>query len=113
MSARSTPKKKVMKKKVLAKRSIKKSVIKQIIKPKVLGKVEHYYDRIGVAIVKLIAPLSVGETVLFRHGEHSVEEHVESIQLNHIQVPTGKKGEIIGVKVHQKICDGSLVVPKK
>ncbi len=37
--------------------------------PKAIGKVVHYYDRIGVAIINLKSPLKVGDTVKMKRGE--------------------------------------------
>lgn len=116
MPTRSAPKKKKVatKKRTVSKKKVmKKATTKKIIKPKVLGKVEHYYDRIGVAIVELIAPVAVGDTVTFRFGEDGFDQRVQSIQINHVQVPKAKKGDVIGVKVDRKIHDGALVVPAK
>lgn len=74
-----------------------------------VGKVIHYYDKIGVAVIKLEKSLKVGDKVNFVHGENSFEQTIESMQLEHAQVQSGKKGQEIAVKVDQEVKSGTLV----
>ncbi len=78
---------------------------------KLIGKVVHYYDRIGVAIVDLKSPLVVGEMVVFKKGEMEMTQQVGSMQINHTPVSKGKKGDVIGVKVDKETPVGTMVVP--
>ena len=78
-----------------------------------LGKVIHYYDKIGVAVIKLDKPLKVGDKVKFVHGEDSFEQAVESMQLEHAQVKSGKKGQEIAVKVDKETKSGTQVYLSK
>ena len=77
----------------------------------VIGKVIHYYDKIGVAVIELKKGLKVGDKVKFVHGENSFEQVIESMQLDHVQVDVGKKGQEIAVKVDKKVGSGTLVQP--
>jgi len=70
------------------------------------GKVIHYYDKIGVAVIKLEKGLKVGDKVKFEKKDVSFEQVIESMQLEHKQVASGKKGEEIAVKVDQVAKDG-------
>lgn len=79
-------------------------------KVKKIGKVVHYYDRIGVAIVELAAPLKVGSTVRLKHGEEEALQEVMSMQVDHEDVKTAKKGQVVGVKVDAPVKEGALVV---
>lgn len=77
---------------------------------KKIGKVTHYYDKIGVAIVELGAALSVGDTIKFtRGGEELFEQKVESIQIEHEQKESAKKGEVIGLKAEKEVKEGAEV----
>lgn len=78
---------------------------------KITGRVSHYYDRIGVAIIELAAPLMVGDVVTFRRGENEHTQQIASIQIDHVSVEKAKKGDVVGVKVTREIHDGSLVMP--
>jgi len=80
-----------------------------MIKKDLIGKVIHYYDKIGVAVIKLKKGLKVGDKVKFEKGDMSFEQAIESMQLEHKQVNSGKKGEEIAVKVDQVTKDGTAV----
>ncbi len=76
---------------------------------KKMGKVTHYYDHIGVAVVELKVKLSVGDKIKF--SGHGVEfsQEVSSIQIEHANVQSAKKGQIVGLKVDKKVKDGAEV----
>ena len=76
---------------------------------KKIGKVTHYYGNIGVAIVELSDKLSVGDKVKFSHGDKEIEQTVESMQIEHKEIDSAKKGDVVGVKVDEKIGDGMEV----
>jgi putative protease len=95
--------------KMKAHKAVKK-VAKKAKKPLQIGKVTHYYDRIGVGIIELKAPLSVGDHVTFRRGNHEFSQKVSSIQIDHAQVPKAKRGDVIGVKVKKEVKDGAVVL---
>ena len=78
-------------------------------KEKEIGKVVHWYGKINVAVVKLAAPLKVGDAVKVRHGEHEFEETVHSMQLDHAPVEAGKKGQEIAIQLSQEAKDGSVI----
>ena len=73
------------------------------------GKVIHYYDKIGVAVVRLEKTLKIGDKVKFIHGENDFEQTIESMQLEHAQVSQGKKGEEVAIKVDKETKSGTLV----
>ena len=73
------------------------------------GKVVHFYDKISVAVIKLEKALRVGDKVKFEYGEHSFEQIIESMQLEHEQVLQGKKGQEVAVKVGKETKSGTLV----
>lgn len=75
-----------------------------------VGKVTHYYDKIGVAIVELTGVLSVGDKVKFvRGGEDLFEQEVDSIQIEHEKVDSAKKGDVVGLKAKELIKEGAEV----
>lgn len=71
-----------------------------------VGKVTHYYNKAGVAILELEGSLNVGDRLRF--GGHGVdfEQEVTSMQVNHEQVQSAKKGDTIGLKVDQEVKEG-------
>ena len=79
------------------------------VKDGLVGKVAHYYDKIGVAVIKLSKPLKVGDNVKFVHGENEFKQSIESMQLEHVQVESGKKGQEVAVKVDKETKSGTQV----
>lgn len=69
-----------------------------------VGKVTHYYDKIGVAVIELNAPLSVGDKIKFaRGGEDLFEQEISSIQIEHEKKNSAKKGDVIGLKTDGEV----------
>ena len=69
---------------------------------KQIGKVIHYYDKIGVAIVELTAGLKAGESIRIEKDGEGFEEEVGSMQVEHKDVSKAKKGEQVGIKVKER-----------
>ncbi|MEK7559558.1 MAG: U32 family peptidase C-terminal domain-containing protein [Patescibacteria group bacterium] len=78
-------------------------------KEDLIGKVIHYYDKIGVAVIELKKKLKVGDKVKFVRKDTSFEQSVESMQLEHVQISEGKKGQEVAVKLDKKVNSGTLV----
>lgn len=77
---------------------------------KQIGKVTHFYDKLGVAIVDLDSgSLKVGDSVKFKHGDEEFTQTVESLQIEHASVDSVKKGDSFGLKVSQPAKPGTLV----
>ena len=75
-----------------------------------VGKVTHFYDKIGVAIVELDSLLGVGDKIKFvRGGEEMFDQIVESIQVEHRKVDSAGKGSVVGLKTNEKVRQGSEV----
>ena len=63
----------------------------------------HYYDKIEVAVIKLTAPLKVGDSVKFSGHDQEFNQTVSSMQLNHVDIKKAKKGADIAIKVDKKV----------
>ncbi len=75
-----------------------------------VGKVVHWYDKLGVAIIELSAPLSVGDTIKFKRGEEESQQTVGSLQVEHQEVQSAKPGDSVGIKTDQKVKEGAVVL---
>lgn len=74
-----------------------------------VGKITHYYDKIGVAVVELTGSLAVGDTIrISGHGTEFTQK-VESMQIEHEGIQEAKKGQNIGLKIEQEVKDGDEV----
>jgi len=77
---------------------------------KELGKVIHFYDKAGVAVLSLTAgPLAVGDTVKFVKGAGVHTEKIESMQVEHESVQAVKQGDEVAVKVSAPVKPGATV----
>lgn len=76
---------------------------------KKVGKVTHYYDNIGVAIVELSATLEVGDKIKFEGHGADFEQEVASLQVDHKPVEKGSAGEVVGLKTEQAVRVGTEV----
>lgn len=74
-----------------------------------VGTVTHYYDKLGVAIVKPTKAIKVGDRVRFGSEEEGFIQTVESMELNHEKVSQAKRGDEVGIKVDQKAKEGTVV----
>ena len=67
-----------------------------------IGVVSHYFDRIGVAAIKLTeGDLKTGATVHIRGHSTDFYQVVGSMQIEHLSVSEAYAGDEIGIKVDQ------------
>ena len=79
---------------------------------KKVGVVEHYYDKIEVAVIKLDAGgLAVGDKIKVadKEGNELFEQEVASMQVDGKNIKKAKKGDEFGMKVDQKVKEGCEV----
>ena len=76
---------------------------------KLIGRVTHYFDNLQVAVVELDSALKKGDTIRIVGGDTDFEQPVESMQVDHKEVDSAKKGSEVGMKVSQKVRDGYRV----
>ncbi len=76
---------------------------------KEIGKVTHYFPKVGVAIVKLTDALALGETIHFKGETVDFEQKVESMQVEHKPIERAEAGEEVGIKVSGKVKEGNKV----
>jgi hypothetical protein len=113
---KSTPKKaakvakKVVKKAVVKKPLVKKASPKVVLPKKTMvGVVTHFYDHISVAVIEVMNEIKVGDTLEFVGHEQIFKQKVVSMQIDHNQIQTAKKKQIIGMKVARPVKDKDLV----
>ena len=76
---------------------------------KPIGEITHYYDKIGVAIVKFKKAVKVGVMLNFKGANTDFTQEVESMQYDHEDIKSAKKGQEVGIKVDQKVREGDKV----
>jgi len=99
--AKAKPKKKVAKKKAPAPKGVPSAEGK---KPeKQIGKVTHFFDKVGVAVIELSAGLKVGDKVHIKGETTDFVEKVKSMQVEHEAIEKAKKVDGIGLKVKDRV----------
>lgn len=73
------------------------------------GVVTHWYDKIGVAVVKLKDTLKMGDKIKVKHGEVEFDDTILSMQVDHKDVPFGKKSDEVAMKLSGKAKEGSKI----
>ena len=70
---------------------------------KPIGKITHYYDHIGVAIIKFNKAVKKGEMIAIRGSHTDFTQKIDSIQYDHKDISAAKKGQEVGIKVKEKV----------
>lgn len=78
-------------------------------KEKIIGKAEHFYDKINVVTTTLKNPLKVGDIIHVKGHTTDFIQPIVSIQIEHESVQKAKKGNGIGIKVRQDIRDHDMI----
>ena len=76
---------------------------------KLIGKIAHYYSKIGVAVIDLEDELSVGDEISIEGATTNVRQKVESMQVEHKNIETAKSGDSIGLKVIDRVREQDAV----
>ena len=79
-------------------------------KEKLIGKITHYFSKIGVAVIKLSGPLSVDDKIRIAGGEDTdFTQTVKSMEVDHEKKKKAKKGDEVGLKIKDKAREGYKV----
>lgn len=74
---------------------------------KPIGEVVHWYDKLGVAVVKLAGALKIGDKIKIKRGEEEFEDSVASLQFDHQPIESGKEGQEVAVKLSKPAKEGA------
>jgi putative protease len=77
-----------------------------------VGRITHFFSKIGVAVVELTAPLVVGDSILVKGPSTDFEQVVESMQIEHTNIPRAEAGQSIGLKLAQRAREKDAVYKK-
>jgi translation elongation factor EF-Tu-like GTPase len=76
---------------------------------KLIGKVNHWFGRIGVAGIALTDALVVGDRIHVLGHTTDFEQEVTSMQIMHQDVNEAGNGDEVGIKVQFRARSGDLV----
>lgn len=120
------PKKKASKKAVkkkASKRSVKKQKVavnrhrahhaklkEPHLHEKPIGRITHYFGKVKAGIILIEkGPLKVGQKIHIKGHTTDLKQSIKSMQINHIPVEEGRKGEEVGIQTKRPVRTDDLV----
>jgi len=84
-------------------------------KEKPIGIITHYFGGIGVGIFKFKKAVKVGESISVRGATTDFEMKIGSMQYDHKEITSAKKGQEIGIKLpaKKKVREGDEIFAVK
>jgi translation elongation factor EF-1alpha len=76
---------------------------------KQIGAVDHFFDKISVAMIRLTDPLKVGDSVRIKSKASELTQAVSSMHIDRVPAQEAKAGDLISVKVDQRVSKGDPV----
>jgi putative protease len=83
-----------------------------IIKAKmgnVVGKITHYFPHVQAAVIKLTAPLSIGDKIKIKGHTTDFTQVISSMQIDRVDITTAKPGNEIGLLVNSRVRQHDVV----
>lgn len=75
-----------------------------------VGRVARYFGKVGVAAIEIHAgDLQVGDTIRIRGKTTDVSQRVESMEMEHQPIHTAAPGQLVGIKVRERVREHDLV----
>lgn len=83
--------------------------VKKAKKEKLIGKIEHIFEKIQVVTTTLKGPLKVGDIIRIKGHTTDLVQDVVSMQIEHESVQKAKKGDGIGIKIKGTVRDNDKI----
>ena len=77
-----------------------------------VGRITHFFSKIGVAVIELKGSLSVGDRILVKGPNTDFEQTVDSMQIEHENIQKADAGQSIGLKLVQRARETDVVYKK-
>jgi hypothetical protein len=77
-----------------------------------VGQITHFFSKISVAVIELTEPLAVGDRILVKGPSTDFEQVVESIQIEHKNIPRAEAKQSIGLKLAEHARERDMVYKK-
>jgi len=75
----------------------------------VIGKVTDFFARPVVAGIELTTVLKVGDKIRIKGHTTDLEFVVDSMQIDNINVDKAKPGDLVGIKVSDRVRRGDII----
>ena len=76
---------------------------------RLIGKVKDYFRKVEVVTLELEGLIKVGDTIHIKGHTTDLTQAVESIQIEHVDVQEGGPGDLVGIKVAERVRPGDSV----
>ncbi|MDD5629816.1 MAG: translation elongation factor-like protein [Elusimicrobia bacterium] len=74
-----------------------------------IGTVEHFFGNISVGMIRLTAPLKVGDKIRIKGKAAELVHDVSSMQIDRVPAQEAKAGDLASIKFGQKVRPGDTV----
>ncbi len=74
-----------------------------------IGKVTDFFAKPVVAGIELSSPLRIGDKIHIKGSSTDMELAIESMQIDRVNVTEGKPGDLVGIKVPDRVRRGDKV----
>ncbi len=74
-----------------------------------VGKVTHYYNRIGVAVLQLVGELKVGDMIRILGHITEIDQPVGSMEIEHHKIQSAGPGMEVALMVAEPVRKGDIV----
>ena len=74
-----------------------------------IGKVTHYFNRIGVAVLELEDGLQVGDTIHITGHRTDFTQQVNSMEIDHQKMQAVGAGADVALKVDEQVREGDSI----
>jgi putative protease len=68
-----------------------------------VAEVQDYYHEVGVAALKVISDIRIGDVLHFRGSTTDLLQEISSMQIDHAQIKRARPGDRVGIKVMEKV----------
>ena len=74
-----------------------------------IGEVTHYYKKVEVGILQLLADLKLGDHIRFKGAHTDFTQSVDSMQVEHENIEHATAGSEVALKVSARVRAGDSV----
>jgi len=74
-----------------------------------IGTIDHFFSNISVSMIKLSAPMKVGDKIRIKDKSAELVHDVSSMQIDRVPAQEAKAGDLVSIKVSQKVRPGDAV----
>jgi hypothetical protein len=74
-----------------------------------IGLVDHFFSNISVCMIKLTDGLKVGDKIHIKGNTSDLMQDITSMQIDRVPAQEAKAGDLISIKVDQKVRKDDVV----